>query len=181
MPLIVEDGTGKPDADSYISEADATEYWTDRNVTPWINATTQAREGALRMAADYLALAYRWPGQPVSFEQSLIWPRSLVVSGTGYFPTDAIPTQIITAQLLLALEAIGGRNILAKVTAEEQRQLIEETKSFKGMSKTLKYATAPVDNLSGLWRFPNVDNVLAGVAIGGSSSSVGVANLVRGI
>jgi hypothetical protein len=176
MPLIVEDGTGKADADSWISEADANAYWTDR-ATAWPTDLDQA-EGALRQAADYLTIAYRWPGQPTLTTQRLPWPRAGVLSGRGYFPSDSIPTQIIQAQLVLALEAID-KPLLKRADVSAERAIIEETKALKGITKTLKYAAPEVDSLSGLRRYPVIDRLLAGIAISGTATGFASVPLRR--
>lgn len=174
MALVIEDGTGKADAESWATEPDTTAYWTARLEQGWIDADVPTREAKLREAADYLMLAYRWPGQPAVTGQRLPWPRAGVVSGKGYYPSDAIPTQVIQAQQLLALEALTTP-LLKKPAVD--RTVIEETKSVSGVgSKTFKYATAPIDGVSGLRRFFTVDNILAGIAVA-SVSDGGVAQV----
>lgn len=180
MALVIEDGTGKPDADSWATEADTTAYWTLRKEQGWIDADAETREAKLREAADYLMIAYRWPGQPAVVGQRLPWPRVGVPSGKGYYPSDGIPSQVINAQMVLAVEALT-KPLLKK--AAPDRVVIEETKQVSGVgSKTFKYATAAVDQLSGLPRFFTVDNILAGIATEAvSSSGVHQVPLTRGL
>jgi hypothetical protein len=131
MPLIPEDGTGLPDADTFVSLDDADAFYQARNIADWTGASSSDREAALRQAATYLGMVYRWPGQPVAFDQALPWPRALVPSGGGYFASDQIPRQIIDAQLLLALEAIKApdKNLLRR--SDPTPQVIEQTKAMK--------------------------------------------------
>lgn len=174
MALVIEDGTGKPDGESWATEPDTTAYWTARQEAGWVAADVPTREAKLREAADYLMLAYRWPGQPAVVGQRLPWPRAGVPSGKTTYPADAIPTQVIQAQMLLALEALTTP-LLKK--GEPERTVIEETKSVSGVgSKTFKYATAAIDSLSGLRRFFTVDNILAGIAVA-SVSDGGVSQV----
>ena len=49
MALIVEDGSGKLDSESYISVADCTTYCTAHGLTAW-TGTDAAKETALRNA-----------------------------------------------------------------------------------------------------------------------------------
>lgn len=178
MPLIVEDGTGVADADTWVSLADADAYFAERSITEWTSVTPAARrEAALRLAADYLLFAYRWPGQASTIGQRLPWPRYGVRSGRGYFSSDDIPAQIIDAQILLAHEEIVNGPILRRVPVE--KQLVEETKAAKGLSKTLKWATAPVDSVSGMRRFQTVDNILRGIAVGSVGGDMATVPLVR--
>jgi len=178
MALVLEDGSGVADADTWISDEETTEYWSARNLTDWVDAEAVDREAAIRMAADYMMIIYRWPGQPATLQQRLPWPRVGVPSGAGVFPSNAIPSQVISAQMVLAVEALRT-NLLAK-PAPAERALIEETKSAKGFSKTQKWSTPSVDDLSGLIRFPVADQILAGITKRGLGSGFGTAKLVKG-
>ena len=64
MSLIVEDGTGKSNAESYISVADADTYHSNRDNTDWAALTTAEKERLLRIATDYMVAVYRlrWDG-----------------------------------------------------------------------------------------------------------------------
>jgi hypothetical protein len=177
MALIVEDGTGLANAESYISEADATAYWASRLNDAWANATAPQREASLRNAADYLSYVYGWPGQPSTTTQRLSWPRAGVPSGAATFPSTAIPQQIIDAQLFLALSDLSSP-ILIKPVADP-RALLKQTTTVGKVSTSKEWAASSVDQTSGLQRFPMVDIILNGVAIIPSSGSISVVPLVR--
>ena len=108
MTLIVEDGSGKSDSESYISVADASNYHTVRGNTAWAALATDAlREAALRRATDYMRQAYRsrWQGYKVNEDQALDWPR-YDVEVEGYaIDSDIVPTEIKNACAELALRA----------------------------------------------------------------------------
>lgn len=108
MSLIVEDGTGKADAESYISVADASAYHTARNNTAWAALSTDTlREAALRKATEYMVNAYRsrWQGTRKTEDQALCWPRYSVVV-EGYLVDDAsVPEIVKRACAELALKA----------------------------------------------------------------------------
>jgi hypothetical protein len=108
MALIVEDGSGKSDSESYISVADASSYHTARGNTAWAALATDAlREAALRRATDYMRQAYRsrWQGYKVNEDQALDWPR-YDVEVEGYaIDSDIVPTEIKNACAELALRA----------------------------------------------------------------------------
>ena len=98
MALTVEDGTGKVDADSYLSEADADTYWAAHgNPSTWSGITSAQKEEALRLGTQYLDLQYgqRWRGWRTNETQSLAWPRSGVRDDDGFaIDSDAIPTRL---------------------------------------------------------------------------------------
>ena len=108
MTLIVEDGSGKSDSESYISVSDASNYHTVRGNTAWAALTTDAlREAALRRATDYMRQAYRsrWQGYKVNEDQALDWPR-YDVEVEGYaVDSDIVPTEVKNACAELALRA----------------------------------------------------------------------------
>lgn len=76
MPLTVEDGTGRTNADAYVSVAEADAYFTTRN-TAWAGYSNDAREAAIRFATSWLDDTYLglWKGARVGEFQALAWPR----------------------------------------------------------------------------------------------------------
>lgn len=126
MTLIVEDGTIVPAAESYASAADADAYHTSRGNAGWAG-TTDAKESALRRAADYLQSVYHgaWRGWRTDSGQSLDWPRQLVpIDDAPFTPSyinmHTIPPEVKRAQMLLALYAL---------TADLNPNLTRATKS----------------------------------------------------
>jgi hypothetical protein len=107
MALIVEDGSGKSDAESYLSVADADTYFTNRggNAT-WTAASTANKEAALRIATQYLDAAYsgRWRGIHKLGTQRLAWPRAYVEDDDGYaIDSDDLPRNLEEATAEAAL------------------------------------------------------------------------------
>jgi len=112
MALIVEDGTGKSDAESYRSVADTDTYFAKhRNPSTWLKADTEDKEDALRRASQYLDLHYghRLLGSRTNETQALAWPRSSVWDRDGFaIDDDAIPTKWKDATSEAALRALAG-------------------------------------------------------------------------
>lgn len=119
MALIVEDGTGKSDAESYSSVADATTYHTARGNAAWAAlASDTIREQLLRKATDYMVATYRtrWAGYRKTTTQAVDWPRYEVpildsaTEGTyaAFYASDEVPTAVARACAELALRAIDG-------------------------------------------------------------------------
>jgi hypothetical protein len=101
VSLIIEDGTGKPDADSYASAADLVMYAGKFGVT--IPADETAQEALLRRAA--LAMDGKtWKGRKSSSEQALSWPRSGVELDGEIKPDNYLPSRIQYGQMALAAE-----------------------------------------------------------------------------
>jgi hypothetical protein len=101
MALIVEDGTGKPDAESYASAADLVIYAGKFGVT--IPADEPAQEALLRRAA--LAMdGMTWKGRKMSSDQALVWPRRGVELDCEIKPDNYLPARIEYGQMALAAE-----------------------------------------------------------------------------
>lgn len=98
MVLIVEDGTGKSDAESYVSAANCEAYASSRGLTFTDNASGEA---ALRRATGWLDATYmaRWPGVRVhGRNQALQWPRTGAEDIDGNpIGDDEIPAELIDA------------------------------------------------------------------------------------
>lgn len=124
--LIVEDGTGKADAESYASVDDADAYHVARANSAWALLDAPAKEASLRKATDYLEAVYtgEWQGVRTTTGQMLEWPRANVpaLAGTGYEPSNAIPRRLIMATCELALKASAG--VLLK---DEEQRVAEES------------------------------------------------------
>ncbi len=108
MALVVEDGTGKTDAESYISVADSNTYHTAHGHTAWTGSET-VKEQALRAATQYLDATFQlqWKGRSVTKEQALDWPRSGATLQDGWnIDSDEIPASLQHATTELALHAL---------------------------------------------------------------------------
>lgn len=101
MTLIIEDGTGNPDAESYASAEDLAMYAVKFGVT--IPAEVPAQEALLRRAA--LAMdGMNWKGCRAKGDQALAWPRRGVNIDGENKPSDYIPARIQYGQMALAGE-----------------------------------------------------------------------------
>ena len=108
MAIVVEDGTGKATAESYISVTDADTYFLDRNVTAWDDLDYEEKEASLRRATEYMTGAFRsrWRGSRVyATVQALDWPRSGVCVDDRFIETDEIPVEVKRSCAELALRA----------------------------------------------------------------------------
>lgn len=124
MALIVEDGTGKADAESYISVADADTYHTARGNTAWTGATA-VKEAALRRATDYLEDVYaaRWKGERGDAAQALSWPRGGVTVHGFAVDEDEVPDVVSRACAELALRALSA-DLLADAGAQVKSETV---------------------------------------------------------
>ena len=101
MTLIIEDGTGKPDAESYASAEDLALYAVKFGTA--IPAGAPEQEALLRRAA--LAMdGMVWKGRKTNSEQGLSWPRREVLLDHEIKPNNYLPARIQYGQMALAAE-----------------------------------------------------------------------------
>jgi len=110
--IIVEDGTGLVNAESYVSVADATVYHNNIGNAAWSAlANDEIREQLLRKATAFMLQRYRssWNGWRKTTTQSLDWPRSLVqikdAVSLNYYDDASVPELVKNACSSLALRA----------------------------------------------------------------------------
>jgi hypothetical protein len=122
MALEVEDGTGKANAESYISVADADLRHTAFGNAAW-TGTDAVKEAALRRATAYMEQAYRerWQGVRRHVDQALSWPRWNVCVDSYYLDTESVPADVANACADLALRALTG-----DLNADLAREVVRE-------------------------------------------------------
>lgn len=103
--LVVEDGTGKTDADAYVSAADATAYHVKHgSPAAWTAATEAQKDAAIRAATVYLDAKMAWVGVVANDDQSLGWPRAEAYDSEGREQEwDIVPQRVEDACSYLAL------------------------------------------------------------------------------
>lgn len=113
MALVPEDGTGLPNADSYVSVSEADSYWADHgSPSSWTGAATASKESALRYATIWVDNNFAWPGEVVSDTQALRWPRGGVVDDERRpIDSDVIPVRLKSAVMQLANEHIASGDL----------------------------------------------------------------------
>lgn len=116
-------------ANSYASEEDLLSFAGLRGIELPENLSP-----LLIKAMDYLE-GLEWVGSRVKPRQPLSWPRLNVVLDDHDLPPDELPQQVITAQCMLAVEAIDG-DLLSST-----REAAVKTERVEG-AVTMTYAVA---------------------------------------
>lgn len=124
MALIVEDGTGKTDAESYASVAAADLFHSARGNAAWAALNTADKEINLRKATDWLGERFstQWAGVRSTITQALDWPRSGVCVDRVTIAANALPVPLVRATMELALKASKG-----ELTKDETAQVKSKT------------------------------------------------------
>lgn len=110
MALEVEDGTGKANAESYISVADCVTYCDARGLT-FSSGATADQEAALRRATAAIDALYgsRFPGVRLNGRsQALQWPRSDAYDvDSEQIASDEIPMEVTRATCEFAVRELA--------------------------------------------------------------------------
>jgi len=128
MALIVEDGTGLVNSESYISVADATTYHANRANSDWLLITD--KEAALRKATEYMLQVYRfnWTGYRAVTTQALDWPRSMVYLNDYAeeisVSSTIVPNEVKNACAELALKTYTDPLLLQDTTDNVVKEVI---------------------------------------------------------
>lgn len=152
MALVVEDGTGKADAEAYISVADADTYFAARGNAAWAALLTDAKEAALRLGFDYMGAVYgqRWKGCRVSATQAGDWPRDGVCVNGYEVPDDEVPLAVARANAELAVRASAGSLLEDQGAQVKSEQVGPIAVSYMdGARQAIKYAA--VDAMLGAY------------------------------
>lgn len=120
--LITEDGSGKADAESLCSVADADVYHLSFGNDDWQHLPLLVKEQSLRRATAYMAGEYgnQLGGSRKTETQALDWPRVYVpiqhLTYLSYYPDSSVPGNVKQACASLAL-----RSTSAELVADEER------------------------------------------------------------
>jgi len=169
MAIVVEDGSGLADSNSYASEDDFGTYCDDRGITP---ASGDA-ESALIRATQWIDDTYRsrFPGTRVNGrDQALEWPRAAAYDASGFLiDEDEVPTEIVKATCEAALRELTEAGSLAP-DLDRGGQI----KEWQAGSVRIVYGA----NASAETVFQAIDGILSGILTGSSSGLFATA--VRG-
>lgn len=154
VTLIVEDGTGKSDANTLLSLVDAKAYWDGRGVS-YEDYTDDQLNAAIVRASAFLTSAYQWQGIKVNQRaQTMPFPRTGVFDREGWnVLQNEIPREVKAACCEIAIvEAAtpGTMNpnvVLAeKITSEQVGQIrVEYANAFMSAESSRPVLTVVSD------------------------------------
>jgi hypothetical protein len=121
--LVVEDGSGLANANSYASVADGDAYHDAHlYATGWTAATTPNKEKALAMATRLIDEEFQFNGYRANSSQALQWPRvrcpdpdaggsTVVILASmpnveAYVASDKVPVRVVQATCEMARELL---------------------------------------------------------------------------
>ena len=118
MPLVIvpEDGTGLPNANSYISQAEGDAYFEAHLYgDSWTNASTEDKDKAMAHATRLLDAHTNWrTGSKKTANQALQWPREGAYKDGFEISPSVVPVEVKNATAELAMLMISN-NLTADV------------------------------------------------------------------
>lgn len=108
ITLVVENGTGLANANTYADESYARSFAADVGLI--LPADSEACKAALLAAMPYLE-SQPWQGQRAATVQALDWPRLLVIVDGVAIASNVIPLDIKKAQVQAASEIGSGTDL----------------------------------------------------------------------
>lgn len=105
--LVVEDGTGKEDSNSYADLTYADSYFAVGNNATWASYSIGARKSALIKAGEYIDLR-EFIGQKNTAAQAMQWPRTGARVDGFLIASNEIPKSLKDAQCQAAIRAAVG-------------------------------------------------------------------------
>lgn len=121
LTLVVEDGSGKANSNSYATAANGDTYH-DGHVygSSWTGSGTSAKEAALVHATRLVDENFEFHGFKASQTNALQWPRSATKDRGGFsIASDTIPQDLINATAELA-----------RLVIDADRTAEDDTKGF---------------------------------------------------
>jgi hypothetical protein len=125
--LVVEDGSGKSNADAYCSIVTADTYHANRGNAAWASATDDQKTAAIRNATAYIDATYTFKGTKVHLNQptqALLWPRWGIRDDEHVVWDNVWPIpRLVAATCEAALRALST----PLIKDEQDAQIIEQT------------------------------------------------------
>jgi hypothetical protein len=126
MALVVEDGTGLSNSNSYTTKAEADTYFSTHLYTSetWDEYTDTQKENALIAASLFLDQTYDWAGTKAVEDSAMRWPRS------GVYDLDdvEIDDNVIPANLKKAVAELASELLVSDRLAAADSTGITELK-----------------------------------------------------
>lgn len=166
MALVLEDGTGLADANSYGSFAGYVAYWTERGAAP---TETQADiEEALIRATDFLDIRYCFVGSKLTDAQALQWPRAYAYRArpahdAHCVPVEGVPLEVQRATFELAKRALAGE-LAPDPTVSTTGQTVTMSRDKVGPLETERQFVAAGPS-TWVKKFPAVDRLVRDLVV----------------
>lgn len=159
MAFVLEDGTGKANANAYASISFADAYFEDRANAAWAAVTDDdAKSAALIKATDYVENRFKFKGTPLLITQALHFPC------LNNIPAAGVPTKLKQAVCEYALRALSA-SLAPDLTVDERGlQVAAKTEKVGPLEESTVYVTT--SGVKVFRAYPTADMLLRDLVIG---------------
>lgn len=162
--MVVEDGTGLTDSNSYVSVVFADDYFSTRGVSKWETLTQTEKEQMLINATDYIDSIYQWKGKKLNSSQALRFPRENLFDYEGG-KIEGVPTALKQATCEAA-SLIANGTILFQ-TADSNGDVVSEKIGELAFTYSKKTSSA----VTGITPYDSINTKLRGLFIDPTKNS----------
>lgn len=157
--MIVEDGTGLTDSNSYVSVVFADDYFSTRGVSKWETLSNTEKEQMLIKATDYIDGIFQWKGKKLVSSQALRFPRENLYDYEGG-KIEGVPTAVKQATCEAA-SLIADGTILFQ-TADSNGDVVSEKIGELAFTYSKKQTSSSV---TGITPYDSINTKLRGLFI----------------
>lgn len=168
MAFVLEDGSGLPNSNGYVSAAFVDAYVADRGGNDtWDNLGQAEKEAAIVRATDYIdGGRYRFVGIRKLTSQALEWPRV----DARYTDDDRaaldVPVEVEKACAELALITADGTDLNLQPVYDDSGRFVEAKTEIVGpIQESTRYSQG--GGPATFKKYPRVDKLLRFLLIGG--------------
>lgn len=178
--LVVEDGTGLANANTYVSRSEASDYHRLLDNAAWAAASEHQQVAALINATQYVDLRFRYAGELVEDDppQALAFPREdsdagELLDARGIDVSGTVPVQIKQATMEYALRALADALMPDLTTPDDAGRFVTLKREKLGpLEEETRYSAGR--GIQTLRRYPEPDRILrlSGLCIGLSDRAI---------
>ena len=128
IELVVEEGKGSIDSNSYVSAAYADTYAKNRNYDTWLSQTDYVKKASIIKAMDYVDNLFNWKGTRKFKNQALSFPRVNIIDNDGFDRSGEIPENLKKAVCEAAFYVVDQYTLFGKTDPDGPIKINKERK-----------------------------------------------------
>lgn len=128
IELIVEEGGGLADANSYVSATYADTYAKNRNYDTWLSQSEYVKKASIIKAMDYVDNLFNWKGKKKFRNQALSFPRIGIIDNDDFDRSGEIPENLKKAICEAAFYVVNQYTLFGKTDPDGPVKVNKERK-----------------------------------------------------
>lgn len=128
IQLVVEEGKGSSESNTYVSAAYADTYAKNRNYDTWLSQSDYVKKASIIKAMDYIDNLFEWKGTKKFKNQALSFPRVNIIDTDGFDRSGEIPENLKKAVCEAAFYVVDQYSLFGKVDPDGPVKVNKERK-----------------------------------------------------